>query len=242
MRVFVGGGASWAQQDKLFAPTPALADAFGSTLSLDGETLVVASKPSQGDGTLLVYARVGSSWNLQEQLAPDPGQGPFGASVAIAGNLLVTGAPDHVRGICGVQTPCIDMGSVTAFERSPGTWTQVGAGLAGTFGTPLLTGTGQLAGGDLATIDLTGGPPGGTAILVFGLTAVNVPFKGGVLVPAPDLVLGGLTLDGVGALSIGFEWPPGLTAGTTLWFQYWIPDLGGPFGFAASNGLSAAAP
>jgi hypothetical protein len=70
---------------------------------------------------------------------------------------------------------------------------------------------------------------------------VNAPFKGGVLVPSPELLLTGLPLSG-GALSLQGLWPVGIPSGFTLWLQFWTADGGAPKGFSASHALSATAP
>ena len=122
-------------------------------------------------------------------------------------------------------------------------WTYLDAGVVGTGGQlPLLTGTGDLLGGDLASLTLVNGLPGGSAYLVIGLSALNVSFKGGALVPSPDILIEGLTLDGSGGFALSTTWPVGIPSGTTSWWQVWIPDAAGPKGFAASNGLAATAP
>lgn len=50
--------------------------------------------------------------------------------------------------------------------------------------------------------------------------------KGGVLVPSPDVVLT-LTVDPEGGLSLTLPWPDGLPSQVSLWWQVWIPDVGG---------------
>lgn len=122
-------------------------------------------------------------------------------------------------------------------------WTYLDVGLAGTGGkVPLLMGTGDLIGGDPATLTLADGKPGGSAYLVVGLTALNVAFKGGVLVPSPDILASGLPLDGSGGFALATTWPTGVPSGFTSWWQVWIPDAAGPVGFSASNGLMATTP
>ncbi|RKY19754.1 MAG: hypothetical protein DRQ55_09930 [Planctomycetota bacterium] len=121
-------------------------------------------------------------------------------------------------------------------------WCDLGMALAGTNGLPMLSGSGTLDGGTLATLNLTGGLPGGSAYFVLGVGALQAPFKGGTLVPSPDVISAGLPLDGGGALEIAFAWPVGLPVGAALYWQSWIPDVGGPVGFAASNGLLSTQP
>jgi hypothetical protein len=64
----------------------------------------------------------------------------------------------------------------------------------------------------------------------------------GLLVPQPDVVLGGLPIDAAGVHELDLTWPAGVPRGITPWFQHWIPDPAGPAGFAASNGLSGTTP
>ena len=82
----------------------------------------------------------------------------------------------------------------------------------------------------------------GDAWWVLGLAQLSAPFKGGVLVPSPDLIVGPVPLDGVGSLSTTFAWPAGLPTGTELFWQTWISDVAGPIGFAATNGLRSTTP
>jgi hypothetical protein len=107
---------------------------------------------------------------------------------------------------------------------------------------PVLWGTGTLAGGSTATLDLTHGKPAGMATLIVGLSALNAPFKQGLLVPQPDKLLFGLPLDGQGRFHFEFAWPAGLPSGASLWYQAWIADGAGPAGLSSSNGLKSTAP
>lgn len=125
------------------------------------------------------------------------------------------------------------------------TWVDLGDGLAGTNGTPVLSGSGDLSGGSPVGLTLTNALPGAPAYLIMSLATLNAPFKGGVLVPDPSAPLGlffPLAADGAGNLTIGGLWPVGIPTGTVLYNQYWITDAGGPKGFAASNALSGTTP
>jgi hypothetical protein len=76
---------------------------------------------------------------------------------------------------------------------------------------------------------------------VVGVSPLDAPFKGGVMVPSPDLLFV-LTTDFFGASSFGGLWPAGVPSGFTTYFQWWIQDPGGPKGFAASNALAGTTP
>ena len=78
--------------------------------------------------------------------------------------------------------------------------------------------------------------------LLIGLSALFAPFKGGVLVPNPSIMIFGLPTGPAGVLPLTAHWPAGLPASFTLYFQHWILDPGGPAGLAASNGLSGTTP
>ncbi|HZL99034.1 MAG TPA: VCBS repeat-containing protein [Planctomycetota bacterium] len=123
------------------------------------------------------------------------------------------------------------------------TWVDLGSGLAGSAGTPVLAGTGELTPLSAVGLSLAGALPAApSTVLVIGLAELNVPFKGGVMVPMPALVLAGLPTDATGSWTLGGTWPAGIPSGTEVFLQAWIPDPAGPAGFAASNGLSATVP
>jgi hypothetical protein len=131
-------------------------------------------------------------------------------------------------------------GHVFVFSTQP--WKLLGHALAGGSGAPQLAGQGTLKAGTPVTLQLSGALPGGQATLVAGTTQLAAPFKGGVLVPFPDILVFGLPISPAGASNLTVTWPPNVPAGTTVSFQMWIADPGGPSGFAASNGLSGTQP
>jgi len=121
-------------------------------------------------------------------------------------------------------------------------WTDLGQGLAGVNGVPVLSGLGTLCPGAAFTLTLTNARANSSAGLVLGSSQVSQPFKGGVLVPSLDLLFPGLPTGPAGSIAIGGTWPATLPAGFELYLQYWIIDAVGPVGFAASNGLKAQVP
>jgi len=121
-----------------------------------------------------------------------------------------------------------------------GTWTDLGQGLAGSLGVPVLTGTGILVGGSPVTLALSGAVSASPVTLIVGLGLLQAPFKGGTLVPTPNLIVGGNFTNLSGALVLSTTWPNGVPPGTNLYFQEWIAD---PLtDFSASNGLQATTP
>ena len=126
-----------------------------------------------------------------------------------------------------------------ALVTSP--WALVGSGLPGTAGLPQIDGDGPLLAGEPMTIALEDARPNSTAWLVTGLSQLGAPFKGGVMVPHPDLLLA-LPTGPSGAIELTTPWPAGLPPGLTLWFQWWVQDPAGPAGFASSAGLTGTTP
>jgi len=121
-------------------------------------------------------------------------------------------------------------------------WTNVGDALAGTNGEPLLEGEGTLVGGTPVTFVVSGTLELAPLALVVGLSQLGAPFKGGVLVPSPDLLITGLSTDAGGGLLLPALWPVGVPSGVTTWYQAWIVDPAGPKGLAATNGVSGTTP
>ncbi len=122
-------------------------------------------------------------------------------------------------------------------------WTDLGHALAGTSGLPTLSGTGALSAGSNVTISLANARPNSAALLITGLSQLNQPFLGGVLVPnvaSTNFVLP-IQTNGAGAISLPTTWPAGVPSGTPIVLQYWIADPVAVFGAAASNGLQGIA-
>jgi hypothetical protein len=132
-------------------------------------------------------------------------------------------------------------GFVLKFAFGP--WTNVGHALAGVGGaTPLLLGDGSLAASSPGSIALTKAKPSAPAHLIVGLLALSAPFKGGTMVPQPQLLIP-LSTDSSGSRALSWlHWPASLPSGTELLLQYWIVDPAGPAGFSASNALQASVP
>jgi hypothetical protein len=122
-------------------------------------------------------------------------------------------------------------------------WKRLAGGLAGTGGIqPQLGGSGDLSGGDLVSLHMSDAHPASAAVLFVGLLAVNVPFKGGILVPAVNVVLPGLSTDGAGSLLLLALWPAGLPPQLPLFMQVWVADPGAVHGVAGSNALQLTTP
>ena len=120
-------------------------------------------------------------------------------------------------------------------------WTDLGQGSGGALGPPVLTGQGLLHGGMPIVLHVSNAAPHQPITLVIGISALNAPFKGGVLVPTPNLVIPAGFV-GMGTMGLGGTWPSNLPAGLHLWMQFWVVDPTAPLGLSATNGLLAATP
>lgn len=120
-------------------------------------------------------------------------------------------------------------------------WTDLGQGMGGALGPPVLAGQGLLYGGMPIVLHVTNAPPHNPVTLVIGISALNAPFKGGVMVPTPNLVIPA-GLIGMGKTDFAGTWPSNLPAGVQLWMQFWIVDPTAPLGLSATNAVLAATP
>lgn len=168
--------------------------------------------------------------------------GPTGHGSTLAGattDTLVIGAvaPQDAgayRLVAG--NPCGSASSTDILLTVDSAWLDLGQAKPGSAGTSHLAGSGLLTAGSANLLELAGALPGAPVTLVFGLAPLNAPFKGGVLVTAPVLLVA-LAADASGGLALPFAWPAGVAAGTDLYFQAWLQDAGATHGLSASNGL-----
>ena len=141
--------ADFAQQAYIKASNTGLLDRFGSSVAIDGDTLVVGatsessnatgiggdesnnSSATQNSGAVYVFIRSGSTWTQQAYIkASNTGiNDEFGVSVALAGDTLVVGAigeDSNATGIGGDENnnDADFSGAVYVFTRSGSTWTQ----------------------------------------------------------------------------------------------------------------------
>lgn len=145
-----------------------------------------------------------------------------------------------------IEVGIIHAGPVIAgsVAPEPGTteWLDLGGALAGTDGPALLLGSGEMVAGETVTLLLSNAAAGAPAGVVVGLDQLDAPFKGGVMVPDPLLILTGLTTNGAGGLALSAPWPAGLPADLTSLYQIWIADGDTPAGWAASNAVAGTTP
>ncbi len=110
--------------DLLSVPEADENDAFGHAVALDGDTLVVGAwgkygMGGPGQGAAFVFGRIDGNWVREAELRAEDGEAydRFGDSVAVSGDTIVVGAPDHEVG--GGS-----LGVAYVFVRDGMTWTQ----------------------------------------------------------------------------------------------------------------------
>jgi hypothetical protein len=149
---------------------------------------------------------------------------------ALVGNVPITGF-DVIADVDGVRIDTLTYST---------NWDNLGNALAGSTGLPLLTGKGTMLPGDTVTLALSNALPSTTSYLIIGFSLLNLPFKGGVMVPAavaPNGLFLTLPVSGTGTLTLASPWPTGIPSNTLLYLKHWIVDGAGPVGFAASNAV-----
>lgn len=123
-----------------------------------------------------------------------------------------------------------------------GSWADVGGELAGAYGAPVLEGTGLLKANTPFTLTITNGLENSSAFLVVGFARLDVPFRGGLMVPEPTIIVSTVT-NGSGQIDVNGTWTGELPGGAAAaYVQTWLVDPAGPVGLSASNGLVAALP
>ena len=122
--VFVFDGANWNQQARLLANDGAVADKFGSSVAISGDTIVVgafnANAPLSNGGAAYVFVRMGTTWTFQQKLTANDGTADdeFGIAAAIDGETIIIGA-DHA------DLPANSAaGAAYVFRRIGSAWTQ----------------------------------------------------------------------------------------------------------------------
>ena len=156
----------------------------------------------------------------------------------------VTGVPvlQTCMGISNDGTVIVGSTATTGYiAELQGTWTDLGGGLAGVAGIPKLAGSGTLKAGSHASLNLNQAKPFALAVLAVGLSAANLPFKQGVLVPQPNYLFTLPPTSGQGDLALNFNWP-GMPSNVAMYWQFLVKDPAAPAGVAISNALKSLKP
>lgn len=122
--VYVLTGSTWTQQAVLLANDGAVADKFGYSVAISGDTIVVGAfnddSPLSNAGSAYVYVRSGTVWTFQQKLTAgdQTADDEFGNAVGIEGNTIAAGA--HFADLPGNS----EAGSVYIYQRSGTVWSQ----------------------------------------------------------------------------------------------------------------------
>src|SRR5262245_5984449 len=88
--------------------------------------------------------------------------------------------------------------TVLQVNAAAAAWVNLGGGLAGASGVPLLIGTGTLVAPAPTKLELAFASPGANTLLLISLASAPTPFKGGTLVPVPPAAILLLPADALG--------------------------------------------
>jgi hypothetical protein len=215
---------------------------FGDAVAVHDDAVLVGAWANTVDfgsqGAAYVFRHDGAAWPLEQMLVASDTHDDqwFGWSVAIAGDRLVVGAR-------GDDETWVNSGAAYLFNAAPQTprWQDLGSALAGDEA-PELAVVGTLVGGEALMLSLGCAQSGGSAALFAGFSALDAPFKGGTLVPNPDVLIAGLSVNPEGKLALAASWPPGVPSGVSLYLQMWTTDAGAPVGLSATNAVLGTTP
>jgi hypothetical protein len=156
--VFVHNGTSWVLEQELSASDKEDGDHFGSSICLDGTTLIVGAS-GEGDslggvyryaiGAAYVFNLVGGTWVEAQKLRASNFEenSEFSSGLALEGNWLLVGCPGKTGG--GIY----GKGACYMFKRTAGTWAETQK--IETYGTRIY-GHSVAMSGDLAVIASSG--------------------------------------------------------------------------------------
>ena len=166
--IYTRSGTTWTQQARIQPSEVEQSDYFGSSVRIDGDTVVVGAwgedTGADAAGSAYIYTRSGTTWTQQAKIqASDKQAGDnFGTAVAISGDTVVVTAVYE-------DTGGSDAGAAYVFTRSGTTWTQQAKILASDRQASDYFGWGVAVDGDTAIVGApaedTGGDAAGAAYI-----------------------------------------------------------------------------
>ena len=121
--IFIRNNTTWTEQTKLLPSDGTEGDAFGNSVSIDGDTVIIGAEDDDDnenfDGSVYIFTRNETTWTEQAKLlAPDNKTGNgFGCSVSLDGNTVLIGTTyDEDSGY--------ESGSAILFIRNGETWVE----------------------------------------------------------------------------------------------------------------------
>lgn len=116
--IYSRSDADWSEQAQLSASDGMVGDEFGSSLTADGDKILVGAPNHAERGAAYIFERANDdSWteNARIALSDTTMENEFGASVALRGNLAFIGAPEERDGV----------GAVYVYRQTnTGSWSQ----------------------------------------------------------------------------------------------------------------------
>ena len=115
----------WSYAATLTAPSPVAGEKFGYRVAMDGATLAVcALNGGGGMGKVYVFTGGDASWTYEASFTPAgliggsvAGSPAFGSALAVSGNRIAAGAPNHNPSASGGPS-----GAAFVYARSGNTW------------------------------------------------------------------------------------------------------------------------
>lgn len=127
--VFTGADGNWSEARKLAVYDPAGGATFGSSLALDGDTLLIGAMNAIVDGrptgAAYVFKESAGSWSQTAKLTPHdfPAKGEFGYAFGYSVAL------DGATALIGAQSAAVDghafQGAAYVFRRSVDSWNEI---------------------------------------------------------------------------------------------------------------------
>jgi len=226
---------------------------FGMAVSLEGDRALVGARykfSGLTEGIAYLFMKspsVGSgldnesTWTEVTKLAaPSPPALGVGWAVKLEGDQAIVGERGSFPFLTGDGSD-IAFGAALIFAMATPPWEFIEAPQAGVLDPPCLLGGGTLLPDTETVLAIDHAESAATTAVVVGLAELQAPIKGGVLVPAPDFVLGLMT-DEAGSVTVDARWPAGVPAGFEFFIQAWVLDPSAPGTYASTNALHVEVP
>lgn len=93
VHVFTGSGTTWTHRAKIVASDRSVNDAFGISVAISGNSIVVGASGDNGIGAAYTFIGGGATWNEEEKFVGGALSDNYGVCVDIDQDTVVVGAP-----------------------------------------------------------------------------------------------------------------------------------------------------